>query len=87
MKKLKTISFFTIILAVVISIGIIICHFALSDIWTGKETNLNTEWQVIQLFFISLLLFLISVFITIIQIFRVLKEYTNASFYKRSSEN
>ncbi len=87
MKKLKTVSLFTFILVVVITIGVLIVNFALSDIWHGTESNLYMEWQVIQLFFISLLLFLVSVFITLIQVVRLIKEYTSASYFKRELES
>jgi hypothetical protein len=73
MKKLKTYAIVSFMLGIMSVAAIIFSHLALTDIWHG-EPNPGTEWKVVQIGFAFIILFHISVFLTLYNLFSFLKK-------------
>jgi len=73
MKSLKISAFTSFLLGIISFIWMVLDYAALTDIWHGLEPNYDAEWSVVSLSFIPLTLFHISVFITVILLFRYLR--------------
>ena len=60
MKRAKTYTVLTLLLAFFVLVGIVLSHLALTDIYHGIESNLETEWWVVRITFSLVLLLVIS---------------------------
>ena len=63
MKKLRISATFSAILGFLSLIALVLMYFALSDI--SKEPDVLLEWRIVQISWITLLLFVISTFFSI----------------------
>ena len=52
MKKTKVNAILALVLSLLVLIGICLSHFALTDIYHGKEPNLETEWWTVRITFV-----------------------------------
>ena len=52
MEKTKVNAILTMVLSVIVLIGIVLSHLALTDIYHGIEPNLETEWWMVRITFI-----------------------------------
>lgn len=69
MHNLKTLSLITLILGIVVAVGILFSHLALTDIGHGTEPDLSIEWTIVRVFYGVLVIFLVFVFILISRVF------------------
>lgn len=73
MKKIKTSSIFTIILGVLLTIELVFCQWAISDVLQGNKINLFMEWRMVQVFLGTMIIFSISTFITFFTMYQYMK--------------
>jgi uncharacterized membrane protein YhaH (DUF805 family) len=74
MQRLKIVSVITGIIGIVIVIGIVFTHLALTDIGHGTEPDLSAEWAIVRSFFGVLIVFLIVVFMLLSRLSMHLKK-------------
>ena len=65
MKTQRILARVTYILASCTLFALILAHFALTDIFHNAEPDLQTEWWVVRLAFGVIIMFVISVFVTL----------------------
>lgn len=71
MQTVKRWAMIATALGILVILSMLASHLALVDIWHGIEPNLSAEWGTVRFGFLFQLLFIISVFIMIRQIFRL----------------
>jgi hypothetical protein len=70
MKNSNVYSIFTLVLSVVVLIGIVLSHLALTDIYHGIEPNLDTEWWIVRVTFIFVFVLAVTSVVFSLKMFR-----------------
>ena len=60
MKKSKIYSIFTLLLSILVLAGVVLSHLALTDIYHGVDPNLDTEWWVVRVTFVFVIVLAVA---------------------------